>query len=173
MRRSTYHDPETNTTKFRVEGTIRADLLSVAACFYETDLIYQWVPGATSSRRLHEDNMFTMICYLTMSFPYLMISRDLLARGYGDTMDDGSLMVFLKSTDKLPPGVEEPPVHGVRLGLQGVFRVREEEIGGNVCKMECIFDVDFKLGLVPRWMIDVITKNFCGYIISFIGRHAK
>jgi hypothetical protein len=117
-------DIESQTTKFRVEGVVPSNLFTVLACFYETELLREWLPGCGSSSRIHSESMFRQLFYLTFPFPFVV--RDAFGRGYGDVTDDGTVLIFLKSIppEAAPPGVDVPPVHGARVNVNGVFKMK-------------------------------------------------
>ncbi len=149
-------DGESGHYYFKVEGEIHFNILYCVAAFLEIDLYPVWMPRCVESFEVKRISKLRRIVYNMIDC--FIFNRESLILGFGDTLDDGSVFLYVKSIDGTESWVQDIPLPEKkcpRVELEGGFRFRtlkgEKDFEKGIY-FESVFRVDPHIPFVPTWL---------------------
>eukprot|EP01041_Mallomonas_annulata_P006188 gene6188-12538_t len=165
---------------FKVEGILDIEPIYIVAALMEVELYPKWM-----SRCVHAEVLKSLSTYRRLVFSimdYFFFKRESLMIGYGDTLLDGGLFLYVKTVHEKDPILQNitlPPCDHPRVDVEGGFLVREVEVqnaaGEKVIKSHTsiCFKVDPKIECMPTWLFNFLMRTAIWYLLPMLENQAK
>lgn len=170
------------THSLRIEGTIRAPLINVAALLYESDLYNRLFWYVTSSTQLKTDHpsAWKRATHIRIHAPWPLSDRDVTlfayavdALQYKGNDSDGTILVSSRSVRETDPvsDVPPPPPRTIRADFKtSGFELRP--VTPKETHARFLFNCDPKIMFVPTSVINWVARTFCRWSLRILEARA-
>lgn len=175
-----WYRPEPNSTMhaIRVEGTIHAPLINIAALLYEADLYHQlfWYVVSSSALPVTHPSPLKRAVHISSIAPWPLHQRDVTLFAFAvDALDapDHSVMVVSRSITPADPvrGVPPSSARMVRASFNtSGFELRPVRPG--VTRARFLYNVDPHLPFVPPPLINWASRTLCRWSLRMLEANA-